>query len=296
MTYQLDLTQNLVLTTEGEAAAVSSEDIPASADVEISATGNLVFRVTEGPQPDTYNIAIEGEFDEVAVEGTADGEQVDDVDQLSQLGGINPVSTVIVVDRYGRVVHEDEEESTGGDPLGSSGLPLAGLTGDLTQLMGPVLPEDPVRSGDRWTHTFSDPTLADEPVETTAVGVLLGAEMVDGAEALVIETQTETEAGEVNLSEFFSQFLLAFEDDASSEGLGEDLEQLVFRIVVDPSSSEGTAWFDASQGLVLRSTTSGSSNIRMEVSLPDEETGDYQDFNMALETEQSLEYNLVPSG
>lgn len=291
LTYRVDLTQRLVLETDGEAAAVSSEDIPGSADVEITASGSFDFQVAEGAEAGTYRISIESEFDQVSVEGIADGEPVTDADQLAQLGAIEPVSADIVVDDLGRLVTDGESDAE--DLLAPSGLPLAGLVGDLSQLMGPVLPDEPVQIGDRWTHTFTDDAGADEPVETTMEGELTGTEAIDGVETLVIETETGTEEGEVDLSEFFGQFLLAFESEGSTEELGEMLDQLVFRILIDPSTSEGTTWFDSSRGRVIRSTTSGASTIRMEVALPDEETGELQNFDMRLDTDQTLDYSLV---
>ncbi len=53
--------QDLTLETEGEASAVVDDDLPASADLTIEATGRFTFTVSDGPEDGTYRLDVERE-------------------------------------------------------------------------------------------------------------------------------------------------------------------------------------------------------------------------------------------
>lgn len=291
-TYSLDLSEHVVLDTQGAASAVTDEQIPGSADVQIDATGTFVYTVADGPDPGTYQISIEGDFGDVEVSGTADGEKVTQPSDLPALASISPVSQTIVVDDRGQVLDQSQDPQ---DLFGLGGPPLASLSGDLGQFVGPVLPADPVAQGDTWNLEYSNPDLGDEPVKTSTTATLSGTESVDGVESLVIESQTQTDEGTVDLADFFKGFLGAFSGGPTSDSTTlPDLDQLVFRITTAPSTGNSKSWFDPDRGLVVRSTSSGPTSLTMDVSLPDD-NGDLNQFTMKLETSQTLDYRLVDS-
>lgn len=296
LVYDVDLRQRLSLTTEGEAAAVVDENLPATADVTVTAAGQLKFAISAGSGEGTYLVDIQGEFPDVTVEGIADGETVDDPDDIDQLGTIEPVVATVVIDPRGRLVTDGGGRNA---PL-AAGAPLTGLTGDLSQFVGPVLPEAPVAVGETWSETHSEPVLGDQPVERTVTGTLAGSEEVDGTETAVIETETSTAAAQVDLADFFGEFLTALAEESAedAEDLDRPLEELVFRIAIDPSTSQATTWLDAEAGVVMRSSTSGTTHLVMAVALPDEDTGEIQRYDMTLDTEQSIDYLLLrePAG
>lgn len=283
LVYDVDLEQSLVLETSGSATAVAEEEIPATADVTIDATGVFTYRVAEGPEEGTLAVAIEGEFSDVAVEGTVDGEPVDDVEEVGQFGVAAPVSRTVVIDPRGRVV---PDTTTGSDPLGLGSLPLAGLAGDLGRVVGPALPEGEVTPGESWTVTSQQAAFGDETIETTVTASVTGTDQIDGREAVVIDATTETGPLVVDLSEFFAGFMGAFDDPA------EVTEDIVFRIDVEPSTSESTTAFDPDEGVAIRSTVEGPSALSMEVALPDDATGEVQSFDVSLDVEQAITYAL----
>lgn len=292
-TYSVSLTQHIVLSSEGSSEAVGEEGIPGEMDVTIAADGTFEYAVSAGPTPETYSLAIDGTFANVEVSGTVDGEAADDPSDLEGLGAIQPVSTVVVVDSQGRVTSDPNSPTAS---IGLGATPLTGLGGDLSRWVGPVLSADPVTVGSTWTETSVDESIGDEPVETTLTATITGTEAGDGFETFVIATDTATGQADIDLTEFFAGFLGAFNDpddpDAQAE-LEEMLDQLVFRITIEPSTSEGTSWFDPGAGLARRSVVDGSpTRFRMDVRVPDEETGELESFTMDLEVTQSLEYVL----
>lgn len=297
LTYEVHLDQQLTLATEGDSAAVASEDLPGSADVHLIGTGTFNYTFSEGPSDDTLTLAIDGSFDDVTAEGTANGEPVDDVSDIEGLGAVSPVSRTLVVDRRGAVVADSGAERA--DPTAALGAPLAGIAGDFGQLVGPVLSPDAVAVGDTWSETSSEAALGEVAVESTVTATLVGQEPVNGVDTLRIDTESETTAGEVDLSGFFADFFLAF---AGSDGTApatlppdvqEMVDQLVFLIRLDPSTATGTSWFDPERGHVVKATTSGGNALSMEVALPDETTGELQSFDMSLSTTQTLTYTLI---
>lgn len=292
-TYSLDMSEHVVLDTQGAASAVTDQQIPGSADVQIDATGTFVYTVADGTDPDTYQISIEGDFSDVKVSGTADGRDVTQPSDLPGLGDLSPVSKTIVVDRRGQVLDQSKSPQ---DLFGLGGTPLAGLSGDLGQFVGPVLPADPVTKGESWKLEYSDPDLGDEPVDVSTTATLTGTEAIDGVETLVIDSETKTGRGTVDLADFFRGFLGAFGGGSTPDATTlPDLDQLVFRIITDPSNGNSKSWFDPARGLVVRSTSSGPTSLTMEVTLPDD-NGDLNQFTMNLDTSQTLEYRLVDTG
>ena len=291
-TYSLDMSEHVVLDTQGVASAVTDQQIPGTADVQIDATGTFVYTVAAGTDPGTYQLTIEGDFSDIGVSGTADGQKVTQPSDLPGLGSISPVSKTIVVDSRGQVLDQSQDPQ---DLFGLGGTPLASLSGDLGQFVGPVLPADPVAQGDTWNLEYSNPDLGDEPVKTSTTATLSGTETVDGVDTVVISSETKTDQGTVDLADFFKGFLGAFGGGSTPDSTSlPNLDQLVFRITTAPSTGNSQSWFDPGRGLVVRSTSSGPTSLTMDVSLPGD-NGDLNQFTMNLDTQQELDYRLVDS-
>lgn len=286
--YELEVEQHVVLETVGSATAVLDEEVPASADVTILAKGRFVYAVEAGVESDTFEVTITGEFDDVSVEGTADGNAVDSIEDISQLGSFAPFSRTVVVDRRGRVVGEAPES---GDLFGIGGTALAGFTGDLAQLPGPVLAESEVGIGEEWTASFEDASLGDDPVRTEVTAEVTGADTQDGREVVMITSRSTTGKAETDLAEFFASFFAAFSD--GDDGESGAVDQIVFAIVTEPVAAESETTFDPERGLVLSATTSGPIIVSMDVALPDPDSDGLEEFTMSLKTDQRLIYRLT---
>ncbi len=290
--YEVEIEQHIVLESAGDPGALADADTPQNADVTVTAAGPFTYEVAEGPEPDTFGITVPGEFDQTTVDGTADGEPVDDVADIADLGVAQPVSSVVVVDRQGRILEEGDPAT---DALGLGATPLAGLTGDLGRVPGPILSTEPVATGSTWTETTTDAAFGDEPVETVTEATVSGAEPLDEVDTLRIEAVSQTGRAEIDLADFFVEFMGSFTEDPESAAALAD--EVVFRITVDPSSTESTTWFDPELGLARQVTTTGPPTaFLMEVALPDEDTGDLQSSELRLSVSQSLTYSLVGGG
>jgi hypothetical protein len=284
LVYRLEMSRHLTYTTTGAPDAVADQELPESADVRIEASGLVTYVFEEGESPGTYLVTIEGEYDAIRVEGTVDDEAVDDPDAIEALVTLDPVSAVMVVDERGRMVEPPaQQETLDGPSLPGSGSEMAGF-------MGPILPADPIGTGESWSETFTEMAMGAAPVETSLEGRLIGPETVGGKETLRFENESATEAGEIDLADFYREFFAGF-----AEGGEVDLavlEELVFRIMIEPSVSEVTGWLDPERGTVIRSTRTGASRTSMEVALPDEVTGELERFDMSLGIDQTLDYRL----
>ena len=289
--YELEVEQHVLLETVGSATAVLDEEVPASADVTILAKGRFVYAVEVGAEPDTFEVTITGEFDDVSVEGTADGNPVDSIEDVSQLGSFAPVSRTVVVDRRGRLVGEAPES---GDLYGIGGTALAGLTGDLAQLPGPIFADSEVGIGEEWTASFEDASLGDDPVPTEVTAEVTGNDTLNGREVVMITSYSKTGEVETDLAEFFASFFAAFSD--SDDGDSAAVDKIVFTIVTEPVTAESETTFEPERGLVLFATTSGPMTVSMDVALPDPDSNGLEEFTMSLKTDQRLSYRLTEAG
>lgn len=284
LVYRLELSRHLTYTTTGASDAVADQELPESADVRIEASGQVTYVFEEGESPGTYLVTIRGEYDTVAVEGTVDGEAVDDPAAVEALVTLDPVAAVMVVDERGRVVDPPTQQET------LEGPSLPGSGSEMAAFMGPILPADPIGMGESWNETFTEMAMGAAPVETSLEGRLVGPETVDGQETLRFENESATEAGEIDLADFYREFFAGFADEGEVDPAV--LEGLVFRIMIEPSVSEMTGWLDPEGGTVIRATRTASSRTSMEVALPDEVTGELERFDMSLGIDQTLDYRL----
>lgn len=70
-------------------------------------------------------------------------------------------------------------------------------------------------------------------------------------------------------------------------------DSMRFLFHVDAAEQEMTTWFDAEAGVAVRTETGGSNRIRMDVNVPDEETGEMVSFSMDMSITQSMTFRLL---
>lgn len=297
--YDVTITQNIDMETEGEGSSFGDEELPGKASVTVNGTGTFTFEIEDGPEPGTYLVTITSDLTEVTASGTVDGESIDST-ETPEFAEIEPVSVTVTVDEQGNVI----PESVGAED------PLAGLFGgladmgpgtvpgtELGQFFGPPFPSDEVAVGDTWSDTFETPGFGAEPFTTSVTSSVSGTDTVDGFDVLVVESEVTIDPFEFDLGEFFVGLFAGFvPDDATAEEKAEldDLvENLRFVMSFDESSSESTTYFDAAAGITRQFDVTSSSLIGMDVNFPDEETGELFGFIMNMTIDQTVSHRLV---
>lgn len=274
--------------------------------MSIALDGSTTFThsVAEGPEPGTYEVTIQGEFTDLRVEGTIDGEPVEPGD-VPGVAEMEPIDVTIVVDEQGNIVSQPDEmgDLFGGDLGGLGGL--GGLENlapgaEVGRLVGPPLPDGPVTVGDTWTETIEIPMpmgLDGNPVTTEISSEVTGTETIDGEEVLVIETEMITSTIEFDLAEFLIGFFSAFlPDDASDEDRAELdalIEDLRFLFIIDESVGNMTTWFDAEAGLARQADLDSETHMIMDLNMPDDSTGEMRGFILDMNIDQTVTYRLI---
>ncbi|MEX2251714.1 MAG: hypothetical protein WD895_06545 [Acidimicrobiia bacterium] len=299
--YEVGLDQHIELAASGDAAAMGDEEMPGEASVDISGTAVFTHTVADGPEAGTYEIHIVGEFADVSVTGTIDGEPVDST-QVPDFASMEPVDVTVVVDEQGNVISaggEDLEDPLGGmfGDLGSmgSGAPAPGL--DPGQFVGPLFSDEEVAVGDTWSDEVETPGLDEEPLVTSVTNTITGIDQFDGVEVYVIDSTSTTSPIEFDLAELFRGLFGAFmpaeataEETAEFEEL---MSQLRFMITIDEATSDGTSRFDAEAGVTRQSETTAAAHIVMDMMIPDEATGEMIGFQMEMTIDQDVTYHLI---
>ncbi len=299
LSYEVTLDQHIDLTTSGDPSVMGDGQIPGNASVEITGTANLTHEISDGPEPGTHQVHITGDFSDVSVTGTIDGEPVEG-DQAPDFASLDPVDVTIVVDEQGNIIPED---SSSGDPLGGmfgdfsslQNAPAPGL--DPGQFFGPSLSNEEVTVGDTWSEDIESPGMGDEPIVTSVTSTVTGTDQVDGHDVLVIESNSTTSLIQFDLGEFFAGLFGGFmpedttdEEAATFQAL---VDQLKFLITVDGAKSDSTSLFDPDAGLVRKSDLSAGANIGMDIMIPDETTGELVGFQMSMTMDQNVSYRLL---
>ncbi len=301
--YQLELRQNIMMTTSGDPSAMGGDEMPGNADLDLTGVTTFTHSVEEGAEPGTFDITIVGDFTDLAVTGTVDGEPVDS-GEIPEMAEMDAVRTTVTVDEKGKIL-STTHDSRG--PLGGLGGDMGALGGmggaaapgmDPGALSGPALPDRAVTVGDSWSETLENPMpFGGETFTTTVESMVTGTETVDGVEVFVIETTSATLAIELDLGEMMIGFFQSFlpEDATPNERaeLESMMKQLRFLMTVQPSSHLTTTWFDPRAGNALRSETAGTTEMSFDINFPDETTGDMVAFTMEMTIDQTLEYRLL---
>ncbi len=298
--YEVGLDQHIELKASGDASLMGDEEMPGDASVDLAGTATFTHVVSDGSDPGTYEIHITGDFTDVSVTGVVDGEPVDS-SEAPDFAALEPIDVTVTVDEQGNLILDEE---AAGDPLAGmfgdlgalgNGAPTPGL--DLGQFIGPPLSDEEVAVGDTWSEEIETPGLGEEPIVTSVTSTVTGLDEVDGIEVLVIESNTSTSLIEFDLAEFFAGMFGAFlpegATDAEKAELEEMLAQLKFLITVDGSTADSTTLLDAEAGLARQSSTTASTNIAMDMNIPDEETGELVGFEMTMTLDQDITYRLI---
>ena len=298
--YEVTFDQQLNLSTTGDSAAFGEEEMPGQADLGISGVTTFTHTVEDGAEPGTFDITILGDFTDLAVTGTVDGEPVDS-GEIPELADIEPVETTITVDEQGNVLSADEEDlglggALGGDPsaLGALGSPNM----DFGTLIGPPLADREVTVGDTWSETLEEPMpFGEDSITTTVDNEVTGTDTIDGAEVFVIETISTTSLIEFDLAEMMIGFFAAFMPEEATPEERAELEAMManlrFLMTIQPSDYTTTSWFDPEAGYARRAETAGSSQITFDVNFPDEATAEMVAFAMDMAIDQTVSYRLV---
>ena len=298
--YEVDMNQTIDLTTSGDTAALGEEELPGDMSIVLSGTTTFQHTVSDGPEPGTYSIEITGDFSDLEVSGTVDGEPVDPA-EVPEMAEMEPVSVTLVVDEQGNVI-PDDSGGLGGDFLGDLGgldmLDEFGMSGGPGQFVGPPLPDEEVTVGDTWSETIEVPAMPDdEPITTQIDNEVLDTDTIDGTEVFVIGTTTTTSPVEFDLAELLVGFLTAFvPEDATDEEMAEMealAEQLRFAFSIDETVGEMTSWFDFEAGVTRQAEYTSDTHMVMDVNIPDETTGEMVEFAMDMTIGQDLTYRLT---
>jgi hypothetical protein len=298
--YEVGIDQHIELKAAGDAALMGDEDVPGEAVIDLAGTATFTHVVSDGPEPGTFEIHITGEFTDMNVTGTVDGESVDS-GEAPEFAALDPIDVTIVVDEQGNLIQNGE---TFDDPLAGmlgglgalgGGSPAPGL--DPGQFIGPPFSDREVTVGDTWSDEIETPGLGQAPIVTSLTSTVTGVDEIDGADVFVIESSSATSLIEFDLAEFFGGLFGAFmPEDATAENAAEFeemLTQLQFLITVDGTTADSTTLFDAEAGIARQSATNGATSISMDMNVPDETTGELVGFQMDMILDQDISYRLI---
>jgi hypothetical protein len=242
--YQVDLDQHIDLSASGDQMK-GEEGLPGEASVDVTGSATFTQEISEGPDPDTYEVHITGEFTDVAVTGTVDGEDIEDSgEDIPDFAGMEPIDVTFVVDDQGNIVSDGDEL---GDPFagmfGDFGSMGSGITGmQPGQFVGPAFSGDEVTVGDSWSDTIETPLFADQSVTTNIESTVTGTDEVDGHDVLVIETATTVDPITVDLAEFLAGFLGGFLGEGEEQADAQEmLDQIVFEVEVSDAGADSAS-------------------------------------------------------
>lgn len=267
--YEVDLRRSLSLASEG--TSESPIGTPASADITITSDLVVVFEVREGPRPGTFLLVPQGETDPTpTVEGTVDGEPVDQEGSVEILGWVGAVAEEVVVEGTG-VVH----------PVSASTLELipSPLTGTGPGFLGPVLPEEEVQEGEEWTASVSE----GKPDGVRPEWSVTARTEADG-DQLEIVGESATDGGEVDVSAFYQDFLGSFGDG--------DEADLILRM--EPTVTGWMTRFDPVEGRVVESEVDALIRMVLTGAAPDRVTGEVGTFELSIEVDDDVDVRSVP--
>lgn len=305
LVYRLDVEQRIGMRAEGDEGAFGDEELPLDADLETSVSTLMTYEVYPGPDEGTSEITITADFADVAVSGTVNGEAFDAEEDDLDAGEIAPIDVTVVVDERGNVLSVSGAGEEAAELLGPglSGLQSLG-SGDLGRPLGPAFPDGDLAVGDTWTEERSEEG-PDGPIVTRTTHTVVASEVLDGVPVLVIESLSETDAVEVDLSEFFRALFQGFAGMAEGmtgtttatettlpPDLEEMLEQLVFRMSLDPSRATATTWFDPEAGIVRKAVQEAVVSMTMTFRGPDEASGELVGFTMQMDLAQTASFTL----
>jgi hypothetical protein len=303
-TYEVDMDQHIDMTAEGDTSSLGEDDIPGEMSLTVQGTTTLTHTVEAGPEPGTFAIHITGDLSGLTFSGEMDGEPVTQ-DDVPDFAGSDPVDVTVIVDEQGNVI--PEQNGLGDDLFGGlGGMDMLnqfgpGAGADAGQFVGPPFSEDEVTVGDTWSESIEIPTLpGSDPITTKVDSEVLRADVVEGHDVFVIQTDTSTSEVQFDLADILVGFLTAFvPDDASDEDraqIDEMASQLRFAFSIDPQASEMTTWFDYEAGVARQAEFTTNTHMVMDVNVPNEDTGEMASMAMDMTIAQNIGFRLTDSG
>lgn len=273
MAYQLDYSRRLSLATEGDVEAPLIE-LPPSVEVEIAGTGVFTFDVSDGERPGTHLLVTEGEPDAVTVEGTIDGEPLDDPAALEGLGGVSAVPEELEVNVTGAI---HRRQSVAALELFPASIMASGL-------LGPLFPGQEVAMGEGWSFIHPDRAFGSVEIEREVTGRISGQETVEGIDALVVEGESQAAGGEVDMSAFYRDFLTSF---------GGEIGDPKLVLAYEPLSDSWKGWLEPEQGRLIKSEAQSTTRASLAGEAPDRITADPVAFQVRFEIDDRLDARLV---
>lgn len=302
--YEVQIDQTIDMTATGDATAMGEEEVPGEMSIQIGGTSTFGYSVADGPTAGTYAVTITGDFTDLDVTGTVDGEPVTSQD-IPDFAEIEPIETTLIVDEQGNIIPESDEElgedmfgALGG--LGSLGSMQQLGAGGFGQFVGPPLTTEEVTVGDTWSETVETPTLpGDAPITTVYASEVVDTDAIDGHDVFVIESTATTSPIEFDLAELLLGFMAGFTPEGTSEEDLAELDALTaelrFAFSVDETVADSTTWFDIEAGLARVAETSSTTHMVFDMNVPDETTGELVEFAMDMDMASAVTYRLVDS-
>lgn len=270
--YQLEVRRRVVLATDGTPEG-PLDDLPGSADMTVTASGIVELEVEEATEAGA-RLVLNGSLNVTSVEGRVDDEPVEDASGLSAFGDVVALPAEVLVDETG-VVSTGERSSIARlvpDPLTA-----------WTGFLGPVTPGEEVTMREEWSRRLDQPA----GTGTVVQGTVTGTETLDGRQVVALEGESHVPAHQVDLSDFYRDFLAAF---------GEPGSEVDPRLVLahEPRQERWAGRWDPEEGGLVTSNSTATVRMRVEGVAPDRDTGEEVAFGIRLEVEDGLEARSVP--
>ena len=295
--FEVAIDQHLKMTAEGSGAALGGEELPGELMADLTGTSTFTYSVAEGPDEGTYEVTITGDFSDLEITGTIDGEPLD-LAELPDFASLEPVDVSVVVDEEGNVIPQDDEF---GDLFGRMGD--LGNFGDFAthgtgpgRFVGPPFSDGEVTVGDSWTETFETPGLLDgEGITTVVTSEVTGTDNVAGSEVFVIETTSVTSPIEFDLAQLLIGFFTALVPEDATDEKKAEIEALKLLFSIDETTSNLTTWFDSAEGVARKAEYTSDVHLAMDLNVPDEESGEMDGVIVDLSIDQMVTYQLLGS-
>ncbi len=293
LAYRVQVEQEIAIAAEGDTDAIGAGELPLDGQVSTAVETIMSYQAFAGPIDGTTELVITASFEDVSVSGTMNGEPFSPSEDDLGFSSIPPIDATFIVDETGKIISSSLDSL--GAMFGGGVESLQGLGQDsLSRPLGPRFPEGDLEVGDTWTNeeTIDGPS---GPITSRSTHSVIGVEEVDGIDTYVIETVTQADPFEIDLTEIFRamfQGMMSFEGGDDQEELESVLEQLEFRIAVAPSEATATTWFDALAGQVQRAVMETSVTLTMTFRGPDETTGELVGFTMDMSLAQTARFDL----
>lgn len=190
---------------------------------------------------------------------------------------LSPIDVTFVVDEKGHVIDDDKPMG----PLGGLLDPGTPFPGEMPGLdpgpfLGPELPDGEVAVGDTWETESELRGFGPEPIVATSSSTVTATDEIDEDQVLVIETNVSTTRVEIDLGDLLLGMFGTFDGDGRRGGgpvrrsVGESEVSDVHRWL----GLDATTWADPGDGVVRRSDSALLSALGIDITVPDEGTGD----------------------